>query len=172
MKSRRPSLVSAVAALEVAVAAGIVLFWVSFFIAGPAGIDDPKLKEIYLAFETAFPVADFALACALVLGAAGLLKDREWGRTFTLAGGGMLVFLGLLDVSFNILQGIYLTGAAEAALNGAINLASLGSGTFFVVWAGRRAGQKPGRLGRRENPSASKPRGTIAVRASLNRSRP
>ncbi len=126
-----------VAVWELVIAAGIVLFWAAFFITGPVSIADPKLEDIYLAFETAFPVADFVLAAVLVLAAAGLLRKRSWGRPCTLIGGGMLVFLGLLDTSFNLLQGIYRLGAVEAILNGAINLLSLGSGISLSFWAGR-----------------------------------
>ena len=172
MKKARPSHAIAVAAWELAVAAGIVLFWASFFVLGPAGTGDPGLDAISLAFETAFPVADLVLVCVLGFGAAGLLKGRDWGRSFTLAGGGMLIFLGLLDVTFNILQGIYRAGLFGAVMNGAINAACLGSGIVLSVWAGRRAGREPEPRGRREGLPVPKPDEGAAAPYSWDGSRP
>lgn len=172
MNAVRPFRTIAVAAWELALAAGIVLFWASFFVLGPAGTGDPGLDAISLAFETAFPVADLVLAGVLCLGAAGLLKGRDWGRSFTLAGGGMLVFLGLLDVTFNSLQGIYRTGLFGAVMNGAINVACLGSGIFLSVWAGKRSGRGPDPGVRREGSPAPRPDQGAALLYSWDGSRP
>ncbi len=172
MNTARPSRTIAVAVWELALAAGIGLFWASFFALGPAGTGDPGLDATSLAFETAFPVADLALAGVLCLGAAGLLKGRDWGRSFTLVGGGMLVFLGILDVTFNSLQGIYRAGLFGAVMNGTINVACLGSGIFLSVWAGRRSGRGPDPQGRRKGSPAPEPDEGAAPLCSWDGSRP
>jgi hypothetical protein len=102
-------------------------------------IEDSRLKEIYIAFESAFPVADFYLVLILIIGGIGLLKRRFYGTVFSLMGGASLIFLGLLDVSFNMQQGIYSLGVEEAVMNAFINSLCIGFGTYLVrsVWKNR-----------------------------------
>jgi len=128
-----------VAIMELAIAAGIISFWIAFFSTDLVSIDDPHLKEIYLAFESAFPVADIYLSILLIIGGIGLLKRMSFGFLFSLLGGASLIFLGLLDISFNTQHGIYLLGIGEAILNIFINLLCLGGGFFiiFTIWKNR-----------------------------------
>ena len=132
---RKKGLVIA-AILELALAVGIVSFWTAFFTTDMIRMDDPRLKEIYMAFESAFPVADGYLSVVLVVGAVGLLRKKAFGRLFSLVGGASLVFLGLLDISFNTLHGIYRLGLGEAVMNLSVNLICLGAGIFLilVIW--------------------------------------
>jgi hypothetical protein len=130
---------SAVAVMELAVAFGIIAFWVAFFSTDMVNIEDSRLKEIYVAFESAFPVADFYLAVMLIIGGIGLLKQRLYGTVFSFMGGASLIFLGLLDVSFNTQQGIYSLGVEEAVMNVFINALCIGFGIYLVraVWKNR-----------------------------------
>lgn len=127
------------AIMELALAVGIVSFWIAFFTTDLISIDDPHLKEIYLAFESAFPVPDVYLSIVLTIGGIGLLRKRSYGYFFSLMGGASLIFLGLLDISFNIQHGIYLTGVAEGIMNILINLLCFGGGIFLVliIWKKR-----------------------------------
>ncbi len=135
LKKTRP----AVALMELGVALGIIAFWTAYFSTDMVTIADVRLKEICTAFESAFPVADLYLAAMLSIGGIGLLKKRLYGYVFSLMGGAVLIFLGLLDVSFNLQQGIYLLGSGEAVLNIFINAMCLGFGSFLVlsVWKNR-----------------------------------
>jgi hypothetical protein len=121
------------AVMELAIAVGIISFWIVFFSADLVNIDDPHLEEIYMAFESAFPVADISLSIVLIIGGIGLLKKVSFGFLFSLLGGASLIFLGLLDVSFNTQHGIYLLGTGEAILNIFINSLCLGGGIFIIV---------------------------------------
>ncbi|MGD2245033.1 MAG: hypothetical protein PVI11_00645 [Candidatus Aminicenantes bacterium] len=136
-RQRKKFIVAAV--LELVLVVGIVLFWVAFFIADEVHISDPRLKEKYLAFESAFPVPDAYLTIVLVIGSVGLLRKKSYGRLFSLIGGASLVFLGLLDISFNTQHGIYRLGMGEAVLNLFMNLMCLGAGIFLIltVWKHR-----------------------------------
>ncbi len=127
------------AVMELAIAVGIISFWLVFFSADLVNIDDPHLEEIYMAFESAFPVADISLSIVLIIGGIGLLKKVSFGFLFSLLGGASLIFLGLLDVSFNTQHGIYLLGIGEAILNIFINSLCLGGGLFLIVtiWKNR-----------------------------------
>ena len=133
MTTRQGKGLKVAAVLELALAAGIVSFWVAYFSSDMVQISDPVLKEKYLAFESAFPVPDAYLSVVLVIGGIGLLRKKAYGRLFSLIGGASLVFLGLLDISFNTLHGIYRLGFGEAVMNLFINLMCLGTGVFLIV---------------------------------------
>lgn len=138
-KVKLMGVIKAAAIMELALAVGIVSFWIAFFTTDLVSIDDPHLKEIYLAFESAFPVPDVYLSIVLTIGGIGLLRKRSYGYFFSLMGGASLIFLGLLDISFNIQHGIYLTGVAEGIMNILINLLCFGGGIFLVliIWKKR-----------------------------------
>ncbi|KPJ70030.1 hypothetical protein AMJ44_00930 [candidate division WOR-1 bacterium DG_54_3] len=125
------------------IALGIIMFWIAFFTTDLVNISDPRLKEAYLAFESAFPFADFYLSFMLIIGGVGLLKKMPYGYFFSLVAGASLIFLGLLDVSFNVQNGIYFLGAGEALLNIVINSICLGFGTFLLlkIWKDKRFGK-------------------------------
>jgi hypothetical protein len=139
MKTKPAKMLKAAAVMELALAVGIISFWLAFFSTDVVNIKDPELKEIYLAFESAFPIPDLCLSVLLIIGGIGLLRMKSYGSLFSLLGGASLIFLGLLDVSFNTQHGIYLIGIGEAVMNGIMNLLCLGGGVFiiFTVWKNR-----------------------------------
>ena len=138
-KVKLTGVIKTAAILELALAVGIVFFWIAFFTTDLISFNDPHLEEIYLAFESAFPVPDIYLSLVLTIGGIGLLKKKSYGSLFSLMGGASLIFLGLLDISFNIQHGIYLIGVGEGILNILINLLCLGGGIFLVltIWKNR-----------------------------------
>jgi hypothetical protein len=121
------------AVLELALAVGMISFWIAFFTSDLVQIDDPQIRDAYLAFESAFPVPDAYLAVVLIIGGTGLLRRKSYGRLFSFIGGASLVFLGLLDISFNTQHGIYSLGLDEAVMNLSINLLCLGTGVFLIL---------------------------------------
>lgn len=127
------------AIMELALAVGIVSFWIAFFSTDLVNIKDPHLKELYLAFESAFPIPDIYLSIVLLIGGIGLLRKMSCGYLFSLMGGASLIFLGLLDISFNTQHGIYLIGVGEAIMYIFINLLCLGGGIFIIliIWKNR-----------------------------------
>jgi hypothetical protein len=80
------------------------LYWVVFFT-----LDDARLSgaDWYLRFEQAFPAADGWMAVCCALGGVGLLRRSAWGPFFSLLAAGALVFLGLLDLSFEVQNGLW-----------------------------------------------------------------
>jgi hypothetical protein len=81
-------------------------YWVIWF-----GVDRSILASSqapsYFTFENAFPVADAWLAITLGIGAVGLARRRPWGLLSTLLAGGAGVYLGCMDVLFDLENGIY-----------------------------------------------------------------
>jgi hypothetical protein len=124
---------AAIGALLAGTGVGIALFWVAFFTVGLAPADPPPC---YLAFEHAFPGPDLVLAAVLIAAGLGLrvhdAPRRRRCRGLALAGAGALVFLGLLDVSFNAQNGMYAISAADTALALAINAWCIGLGAWAV----------------------------------------
>lgn len=131
-----------IAGAEFVVALGIFLFWIAFFTQDVVSINDPHLKEIYMAFESAFPFADFYLSLMLIIGGIGLLKNKLYGYFFSVVAGASLIFLGILDVSFNFQNGLYSIRIQEAMFNVLINLACLCFGIYllFAIWKSKKVG--------------------------------
>lgn len=93
--------------LGVLLIAGAVLiaaYWLDFFLRGTVQV---VTEEWYLRYQRAFPVADAWLAvCALAWG-VGLLSGGSYGTVFGLMGAGAGIFLGLMDLTFNIQNGLF-----------------------------------------------------------------
>jgi len=139
IKTGSTKTIKAAAIIELALAVGIISFWIAFFSTDFVNIKDPHLREIYLAFESAFPIPDIYLSILLIIGGIGLLRKKSYGNLFSLMGGASLIFLALLDISFNTQQGIYLIGIGEAVMNITINLLCFGVGVFLIltIWKNR-----------------------------------
>lgn len=94
----------------------IALYWVLFFFTaltlpnfvkrGEAEAFDLP-SQVYLGFERAFPAADGFVAVCLFLSGVFLLQRRRVAVLYGLVGAGGLIFLALMDVSFNVEHGLY-----------------------------------------------------------------
>jgi hypothetical protein len=126
-KERSPK---AIAVLELLTAIGIILFWVGFFTVGLAPENPPAG---YFVYEHSFPLPDSILALGLIIAALLLLKGKPLGRSLSLVAAGGLIFLGLIDFSFNIQNGMYAISALDAVLNGFINLWCVGFGAALFI---------------------------------------
>jgi hypothetical protein len=111
--------VKTMAVFEIITGAGLLLFWLGFFTIGLAPDNAPPC---YLAYEHSFPLPDIILAVGMLASAALLIKGKAAGRTLSLVCAGALIFLGVLDFSFNIQNGIYALSAPDLVLNAFINL--------------------------------------------------
>ncbi len=118
--------------LELAVAAGIVAYWAYFFIVGAPRSICGQLGDGYLMYERAFPAADGLLCLALINSAVGLLRKRAYGPILSIAAGGALVFLGVLDATFNLTNGIFSLGICEGVVNALMNLACVACGSAML----------------------------------------
>ena len=123
----------AIPILEIVTAAGLILFWIGFFTVGLAPENPP---ECYFAYEHAFPLPDLVLAIVLLISGILLLKENPLGRMLSLVTGGALVFLGLLDFSFNLQNGVYSISTLDLVLNAFINTWCVAFG-IAVIWHNR-----------------------------------
>ena len=112
----------------------VAAYWATFFTTGEVQVrNDP----VYLAFERSFPLADGWMALCALAGAIGLWRGRGWGFLFGLLAGSSSIFLGLMDVLFNLNEGNYALGGPEMAVEIAINLSTLCLGTVVILYLWR-----------------------------------
>lgn len=119
-----------IAGLELLTGLCILLFWIGFFTVGLAPANPPAC---YFAFEHSFPFPDTILALALIVAAVMLYKNSPIGRDLSLICSGALVFLGVLDFSFNIQNGMYAISVFDTVLNAFVNLWCAAFGLFVPV---------------------------------------
>jgi hypothetical protein len=118
-----------ISALEIVTGAGIILFWVAFFTVGMA--PDPAPAG-YFAYEHSFPLPDGLMSILLIIAGILLLKDKRPAMVMSLVAAGALIFLGLLDFSFNLQNGVYTASTLDLAINGFINAWCVGFGLFLI----------------------------------------
>ena len=122
-----------IAILELLTGVGLILFWIGFFTIGLAPKNPP---QGYLAYEHSFPLPDGLLAVLLLAAGILILLNIPLGRNLSLIAAGALVFLGVLDFSFNIQNGIYKLSKSDLILNAFLNIWCVGFGIAIAVMVG------------------------------------
>jgi hypothetical protein len=76
-------------------------------------------------------------ACAIV-GAVGLLMEETWGLIFALITGSSLIFLGLMDITFNVQNNLYRHArtSTEMKFEVFLNIWALGFGVALIAGLG------------------------------------
>jgi len=115
-----------VVVMQLATAAGILLFWHS---AGRRNFDEPWRPPGFAEHERAFRVPDTVTASVLFLSALLVLAGRPLGRGLALVAAGMLLFLGIIDLVYLRRTGLFARerdGVAHAAIvTGVLAVAAL-----------------------------------------------
>jgi hypothetical protein len=119
-------------------AIGGVLYWVAFFTSGAVQASD---LPCYLVFERAFPAADAWGTVTALVAAAGLWRGRPAAVLFGIAAASAMLFLGLMDVLYNVENHMYALANAEMAGEVFINAYCffVGPTLMTFVWRHRRA---------------------------------
>jgi len=109
-----------------------ICYWLDFYLRGGVQVIQ---EEWYIKFEKAFPAADLWMAACALLGAVGLLTEQTYGLLFSLLAASSLIFLALMDITFNVENKLYrLVGTSrEMALELLINLWGLSFGVILIV---------------------------------------
>ena len=123
----------AIAILELLTGVGLILFWVGFFTIGLAPKNPPKG---YMEYEHSFPLPDGLLSVLMIVAGILLLLNNPLGGTLSLIAAGALVFLGVLDFSFNIQNGVYKISKSDLVLNVFINVWCVAFGIVIAVLIG------------------------------------
>ena len=90
--------------LLIGTAIGLIFYWIDFYVRGGVHVIN---EDWYVRFQKAFPIADFWTAASALVGAIGLLTGQTYGLLFALLAASSLIFLGLMDVTFNIQNNLY-----------------------------------------------------------------
>lgn len=90
------------AALMALAALGTAAYWIAYF---GSDLTHVRADTVYLAFENAFPLADGWMALAYLLSAWYLWRGDHRAVLWGLCAGSAMIFLGLMDLLFNIEQG-------------------------------------------------------------------
>ena len=121
-----------IAVLLLVTAVATVAYWVDFFWRGSVNVVE---EDWYIKFERSFPAADGFMATCAAVGGIGLLTDAGFGVAFALVAAGGLVFLGLMDVAFNLDNRLYRFVRTSWPMRAelVINVWSLGLGALLLV---------------------------------------
>ena len=123
--------------LLVVTAVVTVAYWLDFFLRGTVQAVE---EEWYLRFERAFPAADGWMAACSLVAAVGLFTGAGYATVFGLLAAGALVFLGLMDLTFNLQNGLFrlLPQSGQMWVEAVIIGWSLLFGGFLAVYFGSR----------------------------------
>ena len=121
-----------IAILLLVTAVATVAYWVDFFVRGSVNVVE---EDWYIKFERSFPAADGFMATCAAVAATGLLAGADYGTGFALVTAGALVFLGLMDLAFNLDNKLYrfLRTSWPMRAELVINVWSLGLGAVLLV---------------------------------------
>ncbi len=133
---KRSPIIHLLIGLGLFAAAAISLYWILWFMA-PQTIQvfRPGSPEYptYVAFEQAFLLADPWLALVSLCGAIGLLYKQCWGLLCMLLAGSSAIFLGLMDLMYDLQHGVFVPLTGEAAVEMVIVMLLLGLGVSVII---------------------------------------
>jgi len=125
-------MIVALSVLLIGTAISVIYYWVDFYTRG--GVQVLK-EDWYIRFQKAFPAADLWMSACAIAGAIGLLTEQPYGLLFTLLAASSLIFLGLMDITFNIQNNLYrlVTTSGEMKIELLGNVWFLGFGIALIV---------------------------------------
>jgi hypothetical protein len=115
-----------------------ILYWVLFFFV-PNSVQVDSADIVYMTHQMTFPVADAFLGAALFLGIVYLWKMKPRALLFGLLNGGAAVFLGLMDLTYDLQTGMLLNGGADIAIELVILFITLILSPIasYIIWTRR-----------------------------------
>ena len=107
-------------------------YWIDFYIKGAVQV---VKEDWYIKFQKSFTIADLWMAISALVGATGLLTGQAYGLLFAIIAAASLIFLGLMDITFNIQNDLYrLVGTSnQMKFEVFLNLWALGFGIATLV---------------------------------------
>ena len=126
--------------------AAVSLFWITWFVY-PGFIQskspgDPQY-EMYTIFERSFIVADSWLAISSLVGAVGVWRGKRWGYLFLLLAGSSAIFLGLMDLVFDLQNSMFFPTTFEVLIEIVIIVLLLILGPLIVLKTWRTMNNSP-----------------------------
>ena len=119
-----------VAALELIAALGFVAFWVTWW---REPHDEPWLPAGYVEHEAPFVFSDGLIVVTLIAAAIFQVAEQPVGRSLALVAGGMLLFLGVLDLAYFVRTGLF-KREHDGLVHAGVVAAVLFLGLFLIAW--------------------------------------
>jgi hypothetical protein len=120
--------------LMIGTAVVAIYYWADFYLRGQVHV----IKEDwYIKFQKSFPLADLWMSACALTGAIGLLTEQVYGLVFTLLTAGSLIFLGLMDITFNIQNNLYrlINSSSQMKFELFLNIFALGLGVGLIIYS-------------------------------------
>jgi hypothetical protein len=122
-----------IAVFEILLGIGILGFWILFYLTEYK--NPKKMNEVKFKHEKSFPLPDlgWVLPC-LIVAALGLLMEQKFGYFFSALAGSGMMFLGLIDLAFNIQNGGFKKEGFDKYMSAIIVLLMLVFGPIFIIY--------------------------------------
>lgn len=148
---RSASILDVLHAFAMFAAAGLVAaYWLAFFGADitKANLASSQISmPEYLTFQNAFPLPDAAMAVCFAISSVLLIGQDRLALLWGILASGMMLFLALIDINFNVINGLYslegLRTDKAMQIEAAINAGAL----IFAIWTAARMWNHPLRRG-------------------------
>jgi hypothetical protein len=125
----------------VVIAASVAAYWGTYFLSGATQI---RTDAVYLGFESSFPLADAWMATAFLLAARSLWRGEESAVLWGCCAGSAMIFLGCMDLLFNLTQGNLSLAPTPALLAEILIVAvCLSYGPFAISYCWRKRRRHP-----------------------------
>lgn len=110
-------------------AVGVVLFWISFFWGGAVHASD---DACYVVFERNFVTADLFTALTGLICAEGLRRGQNWAVIWGGIAAGGILFLLVMDVSWNVSHDMYANFSSAMLVENVINIFCVSFGPYLI----------------------------------------
>ncbi|MHA1671753.1 MAG: hypothetical protein ACTSV5_14435 [Promethearchaeota archaeon] len=91
------------AIFQILIALGLLGFWVMFYFTEYKNREDRKMPEAEFKHELSFPLPDLGwILPNLIISSIGLLMRENFGYFFTITAASGMMFLGLIDLAYNL----------------------------------------------------------------------
>lgn len=110
-------------------------YWLLWFTA--RDVVASETTEAYYDFENAFPLADLWLLILIIGGFVAVLRRRQSALFWLLVGGGSGIYLGCMDLLYDVEHSIFTSGAG-GAIEAFIVTATFVLSISLLRWAWRR----------------------------------
>lgn len=89
-----------IAIFQIVISVGLLGFWIMFYF---TEVKNRKMSEVEYKHELSFPLPDLGWVFpSLVISAIGLLLGQDFGYFFAITAASGMMFLGLIDLAFNL----------------------------------------------------------------------
>lgn len=122
-----------IAIFQIIFSIGIVGFWIYFLLVENK---NPERTKVYIVFEKSFIIPDLGwVTPCLLISAFGLITNQGFWIFFSISAGSAILFLFLLDFSFNIQQGNYKKeNRKDNIIEIVVNILSAVGGPLFMLY--------------------------------------